>query len=261
MEHPAKTPSRKRTTTWTSSTVSMSSWTPSPAPRPMRCVRASAASARTDNSILIFSELMDSESLFLTANADTVYFLGIVDLSNGPMVMETPPQALGIFDDMWWQWVIDFGLPGPEFEERAASSCWSDRDMTGPYRTAGSMSRTPAHRGSSCWGVSFIENDDPKPTVERIKRTLKLISGMSQAAHGTSIATLLEGKVRPGTPSSPPETTFIEVSGKAFNTIPPTDFGFFELLNALVQDEPADATDSEILGQLEAIGIVKDGPV
>jgi hypothetical protein len=29
-----------------------------------------------DNEILIFSELMDAKSLFLTANADTVYFLG-----------------------------------------------------------------------------------------------------------------------------------------------------------------------------------------
>ena len=67
-----------------------------------------------DNEILIFSELMGSESLFLTANADTVYFVGIVDLTSGPMVVETPPQALGMFDDMWWRWIIDFGLPGPD---------------------------------------------------------------------------------------------------------------------------------------------------
>ena len=67
-----------------------------------------------DNEILIFSELMGSESVFLTANADTVYFLGFVDLTSGPMVVETPPQALGVFDDMWWRWIIDFGLPGPD---------------------------------------------------------------------------------------------------------------------------------------------------
>ena len=30
-----------------------------------------------DNEVLIFSELMDAKSLFLTANADTVYFMGI----------------------------------------------------------------------------------------------------------------------------------------------------------------------------------------
>ena len=52
---------------------------------------------------------MDAKSLFLTANADTVYFLGFIDLSKGPMVLETPPKALGTVDDMWWRWVIDFG--------------------------------------------------------------------------------------------------------------------------------------------------------
>ena len=67
-----------------------------------------------DNEIIIFSELMGSESVFLTANADTVYFLGIVDLTSGPMVVETPPLALGAFDDMWWGWIVDFGLPGPD---------------------------------------------------------------------------------------------------------------------------------------------------
>src|SRR5947209_6051156 len=34
-----------------------------------------------DNEVLIFSELMDAKSLFLTANADTVYFLGFIDVS------------------------------------------------------------------------------------------------------------------------------------------------------------------------------------
>ncbi len=41
-----------------------------------------------DNEVLVFSKLMDSKSLFLTANADTVYFVGIIDLSQGPMVFE-----------------------------------------------------------------------------------------------------------------------------------------------------------------------------
>jgi hypothetical protein len=38
-----------------------------------------------DNEILVFSKLMDAKSLFLTANADTVYFVGIIDLTKGPM--------------------------------------------------------------------------------------------------------------------------------------------------------------------------------
>jgi hypothetical protein len=30
------------------------------------------------------------------------------------MVFEVPPMALGIFDDMWFQWITDFGPPGPD---------------------------------------------------------------------------------------------------------------------------------------------------
>lgn len=52
-----------------------------------------------DNDFIIFSELMDAESLFLTANADTVYFWGNVDLVDGPMVLEVPPNVLGVIDD------------------------------------------------------------------------------------------------------------------------------------------------------------------
>ena len=75
-----------------------------------------------DNELLIFSKLMDASSLFLTANADTVYFLGCIDLSNGPMVLETPPKALGTMDDFWWRWVIDFGAPGPDRGSRSWSA-------------------------------------------------------------------------------------------------------------------------------------------
>ena len=52
----------------------------------------------------------------------------------------------------------------------------------------------------------------------------------------------------------------MEGSGKAFNTVPPSDFGFFELMNEVVQEEPAGSTDAELLGQLAAIGIVKGEP-
>src|SRR4029450_3539063 len=62
-----------------------------------------------DNTVVIFSELMDSNSLFLTANADTVYNLAVIDLTKGPMVVEVPPMQLGTLNDMWFGWVIDIG--------------------------------------------------------------------------------------------------------------------------------------------------------
>src|SRR2546430_2116817 len=67
-----------------------------------------------DNEVLIFSELMDAKSLFLTANADTVYAMGALDLTKGPVVFEAPPRFLGTIQDAWFRWVIDIGLPGPD---------------------------------------------------------------------------------------------------------------------------------------------------
>src|SRR3984957_6821508 len=46
-----------------------------------------------DNDVLAFPELMDSESLFLTANADSIYFISFLDLKDGPIVLDLP--ALG----------------------------------------------------------------------------------------------------------------------------------------------------------------------
>jgi len=60
-----------------------------------------------DNSILLFSDLMDSASLFLTANCDTVYFIIFLNLSDGPMVVTVPPLGppsaiLGAINDRWF---------------------------------------------------------------------------------------------------------------------------------------------------------------
>jgi hypothetical protein len=49
---------------------------------------------------------------------------------------------------------------------------------------------------------------------------------------------------------------FIEGTGLSFNTIPPSDFGFCEMINENVQNQPATSYDVELAGQLAAIGIV-----
>jgi hypothetical protein len=67
-----------------------------------------------DNTPVIYSDLMDAKSLFLTANADTVYYFAVVNLSQGPMVVEHPPRGLGTINDMWFSWIIDVGFPGPD---------------------------------------------------------------------------------------------------------------------------------------------------
>ena len=211
-----------------------------------------------DNSIIVFSELMGSESVFLTANADTVYYVGVVDLTSGPMVVETPPQALGVIDDMWWGWIIDFGLPGPDRGE-------GGRFLLVPPGYDGPLPDSGFHVGHSrtsralVLGRSFLTDDDPAPTVATIKSTMKIYPYAPGNA-GTSVATLLKGGAAPTPAAAVPETVFVEGSGNAFNTVPPSDFGFFELMNEAVQDEPDGSTNPELMGQLAAIGIVKGQP-
>ena len=118
-------------------------------------------------------------------------------------------------------------------------------------------------------GRSFLENNDPKPVVALIKKTLKVYPYLP-GGFGTSIGSALEGKatlartpehrldwefLRPKEP-----VKFTEGTGKVMNTVPPNDFSYFEVINDLVQKEPVGALDPEIMGSLAAIGIVKGKP-
>ena len=221
-----------------------------------------------DNSVLIFSELMDSKSLFLTANADTIYFWTIIDVSNGPVVVETPPLSLGVIDDMWWRWVSDFGLPGPD---RGAGGKFLF--LPPGYEQEAPDSGYSVHRlrttRVNMLGRAFLENNDPAAPVAIIKKTMKIYP-YRPGGYGTSIATALDGEVpllrsadgkldwsflRPH-----PAANFVEGSGKVMNTIPPSDFSYFEMLNEVVQREPVGSLDPEIMGSIAAIGIVKGKP-
>ncbi|MHC4361821.1 MAG: DUF1254 domain-containing protein, partial [Planctomycetota bacterium] len=68
----------------------------------------------TANTIGIFENLMDSKSLFLTPNTESIYAGAWLDLSRGPIVVESPPNTLGICDDFWFRYVADLGNAGPD---------------------------------------------------------------------------------------------------------------------------------------------------
>lgn len=211
-----------------------------------------------DNEVLLFSKLMDAKSLFLTANADTVYFVGIIDLSKGPMVFEAPPKALGVLDDMWWRWVIDFGLPGPDRGEGGRYLILPP-GYDGPLPEGGFYVSRARTTRVLFLGRMFIVNNDPKPAVELIRKFTKIYP-YEAGGIGTSIAEFLNGKAPLSRVTQPPETVFHEGSGKMVNTIPPNDFSFYEMLNEVVQQEPATSLDPELMGSLAAIGIIKGKP-
>ncbi len=211
-----------------------------------------------DNTVVIFSKLMDASSLFLTANADTVYYISVIDLTKGPMVIEQPPMGLGTINDMWFSWIIDIGFPGPD-RGHGGKYLLVPPGYDGPLPEGGFYIAHSKTNYALYAARAFLTDNDPAPTVANIKEHLKIYP-YTPGGVGTSIAAALEGKVRLAPNPPVPETKFIEASGKSFNTIPPSDFGFFEMLDKNVQEEPADSYDVELAGQLAAIGIVHGKP-
>jgi hypothetical protein len=82
----------------------------------MEAFRVGIASQGADNnqSVLVFENLMDSHSLFLTGNTESIYNLMWLDTKDGPLVIETPPNILGFIDSHWFEYVGDVGNAGPD---------------------------------------------------------------------------------------------------------------------------------------------------
>ena len=139
-----------------------------------------------ENEVLIFSELMDAKSLFLTANADTIYVMGFLDLSKGPIVIETPPTFLGAVQDAWFRWVIDLGVPGPDRGE-GGKYLIVPPGYDGPLPQGGFFVAHARTNNIVWFGRSFLEkHNDPVPVVERIRQvheSLRLRTGRLRHAH------------------------------------------------------------------------------
>jgi hypothetical protein len=208
-----------------------------------------------DGDFIYTSELMDSKSLVLTANADTVYFWGMLDLSNGPLVIEVPPMVLGIFDDLWFNWIGDFGLAGPD-KGQGGKFLLVGPEYEGILPEGGFFVQHSRMNHITMLFRAFLEDNSPDAPVARVKEKLKIYPYQA-GAFGNSVGSYLAGKAPLIKGSDPKPPRFVDGSGLAMNTVPPNDFGHYEMLNAIVQMDVAEALDPEIAGQFAAIGSVK----
>ena len=216
-----------------------------------------------DNSFTLFPELMDSASVFLTGNCDTIYYWGFLDLTDGPMVLDVPsidpPSGiLGTIDDMWFRWVTDFGLPGPD-RGQGGRYLMVGPNYDGPLPDSGFHVFHARTTRVTVIGRAFMINNDPTLPTEAIRNGVR-VSRYVPGAQGTAVATFLSGDAPLGAVSEAPETRFVESSGKSLNTVYPNDFGFWELVHELVQQEPPGAADPDLLGLLASVGIVHGKP-
>jgi hypothetical protein len=128
----------------------------------------------TDNgSILLFANLLDSKSLVLTGNADSIYFSHVAGSKGRSAGDPIAPQGAGAFlDDFWFQYIADMGNAGP------------DKGQGGKY-----VVLPPGYKGEvpegyfiarsrtfGIWlmGRGFKVDGDPKPAAESIKKNLRI---------------------------------------------------------------------------------------
>ena len=192
-----------------------------------------------NQTVVFFEELMDSKTLFLTANTTSVYGFVWLNTKDGPLVIEAPPKVLGAIDDFWFHWVGDIGPTGP------------DKGKGGKY-----LLLPPGYKGAVPEGYfvmrsktynhwwffrGFLDKDgSPAASVAEVKKNLRIYPLAKKA--------------------NPPKMNFVNASGKYFNTIGSIDYSFYEDVNTVVQEEPVEASDPETLGLLASIGIEKGKP-
>jgi len=200
-------------------------------------LRQGLASIGVDNNqtVALFENLMDSKSLFLTPNSESIYSVMWVDVKDGPVVLETPPDVLGIIDDHWFQYVADFGRVGPD-KGKGGKYLLVPPGYEGDIPEGYFVYHTKTYGHLVFWR-GFLENGSTQPAVEATKKHARIYS-LKDAAN-------------------PPPMKFINASGKYFNTVGANTFKFYEDINNIVQYEPNDAFSPQVLGQLAALGIEK----
>ena len=191
------------------------------------------------NQVAIFEDLMDSKALWLTANSETVYASTFLDLNtDGPTVIESPPNVLGILDDMWFRYVGDTGNAGPDWGK-------GGKYLVLPPGYEGDVPDGYHVYQSRTYGVwflvrGFLVEGDPGPAVKNLKEGLRIYA-LAKA-------------------DNPPAMEFINVSGKYHNTIHANNFQFFEEINTLIQEEHDDSISRETRGRLAQLGTIKGRP-
>ena len=196
-------------------------------------------SVGADNqTVVIHEDRVDAKTLLLTPNTQTATLWACMNLKDGPIVVEVPPAVLGLADDAWMTYVVDMGLAGPD-KGQGGKYLFLPPDYEGTVPEGYFVAKPLTY--NVWYGLrGFTVKGDTGPAVAAFKKHFRVYP-LAQVAN-------------------PPETKFINGSGLFFNTIHSVTYQFFEEINAVIQEEPAESADPEILGLLASIGIVKGQP-
>jgi len=186
-----------------------------------------------NETMIVWEGRLDSKGLLLTGNTTVVYSFMWIDLKDGPMVMETPPNVLGIIDDAWFHYLSDFGNAG------------DDKGKGGKYLLV-----PPDYKGEIPTGYIVKKS-------KTFGHWLAMRGFMKNFEHASVVKNMKDHFRLYPLGSEPKEVNWVNTAMKDFNTLHAQDATFFDEVNITVQEEPNSAEDPEIIGLLAAIGIQK----
>jgi hypothetical protein len=195
------------------------------------------------NDIAINTKPMDSDIHLVALQTQTPYLQGAVDLRDGPIVVEVPTATeeshlYGVISDAWQRPLedTDIGLLG-----------W-DKGEGAKY-----LLLPPNYDG--------VLPEGYKPMHSRTYLQNFLIRSISTAGWDAAVNYGKTLKIYPLTSSGNiGETLFLDMSSQPYRAAPAFDADYFELINMVVQEEPINAYDKNMLGVASYIGIEKGQP-
>ena len=191
-----------------------------------------------DTDLVIYNSYRDKLGL-LTANATTPYILGFPNLGRtGPLVIEIPPgPTAGGISSLW-----QLGIDGGEFGEAGPDRAMGDTKLVlGPGQ------------------------EDPRAEGYRVVRspTASVFIGFRVLSPDPQVAKALLDKFRIYPYSQrtvPPATQFVSPSGKPWSGTQPRGMAYWQLLAAIINQEPVRERDRFFMAMLKPLGIEKGKP-
>ena len=189
---------------------------------------------KTSSDLAVMADFLKPSENYLTGNDITVYAVGSLDLkADGPTVVEIPPGMFGTANDAVFKYLTDFGATGP------------DKGKGGKY-----LFLPPGYKGDVPDGYFVLKS--------RGYRVWAMMRGFGEVGDGEQAVDWFKQrfKIYP-LATGPREANVINASGKGVNSLPPEDGSAFEMLNEIIQHEPTELFNAELLGRLATFGIEK----
>jgi hypothetical protein len=196
--------------------------------------------------IIYWGKPLDWHNQTLTPNPDTLYFMGFYDTrASGPMVVEIPPAGddgslNGNFVTLWQTALEDAGLLGIDKGKGV-------KFLITPLGYAGKIPDGFEQLKSDTYGGYFLVRSSLKSHGDAdVQKAI---------AYGKRVRFYPLSAI-----DNPPETVFVDVKDKDFDSTIKYDASFFTLLDRAVQTEPWIARDRAMIDQLKSLGIEKGKP-